>query len=350
MSITSPLKINIKRFKPRATAEMMEAVRNVVESGQLAGGDHIQEFEQKIANLANMSMASATSNGFSALHLVLESLGIKRKRIAIPVLSSCMAILNAVRASGNEAVLVDSEEESPNMSAQKLQSYTDIKAIVSANYFGRISDIATMLSMDLPVIEDCAQSAGTQFIQNYHSDSDFKIFSFYPTKIINAIDGGMVCSNKKEDDERVKQLRYYGGVRIDDGNSRFNYKMNNINAAFGLAQLKDLSNECNRRQSIALRYKEAVSSATVLTDCENEVAQKFILYFDSQDQRDHAMEQLIDAGIPSCTELNPMTADGSLNAFPNAMRWWKTHLSVPLYSDLSDEEVDYICLQLSLLK
>ena len=305
--------MDIKRFSITIARNTEQKLAEVINKGELASGFAIPEFERELASLSQNKFAVATSNGFSALHLALEVLELKNKKIIMPALSSCMAISNAIKASGNEALFVDVEESSPNMNATAINDIGNAGAIISPNYFGVLSNVKEMRKAGLPIIEDCAQSAGTQFYGNISQNSDLKIFSFYPTKIINAIDGGMVTTDDPILKQKVIARRYYGGVRKDDGIQRFNYKISNVNAVFGLAQLHQLQEICSRRREIASKYIEAIGDTQFLQgDSRSDVYQKFILKFENKERRDLCMQKLNEEGIPSCSELNPMTSNGDL--------------------------------------
>ncbi len=348
MSI-SQTKMDIKRFKVSLAPKTMELLERAVLKGALAGGEDIADFENEMKALSGMNHALATSNGFSALHLALEALGIKNKKVLMPTISSCMAIWNAIKASGNEPVFMDSELLSPNLNADSDINIEDLGAIISPNYFGLLSDISALKKYGVPIIEDCAQSAASIFYGKIKTEADIQIYSFYPTKIINGIEGGMICSNDEQVIEKARNKRYYGGVKKDDGVQRYNYKMNNLNAVFAKAQLEDLQEICTRRVTIAKKYASVLHSDYYMPFKENEVLQKFILRFKYRKEREEKLSQLMESGIPSCTELNPMTKDGKLDAFPNAKNYWETHLSLPCYEALMDDEVEYICEMLNTL-
>lgn len=342
--------MDIQRFRISMASGTEQKVNEILNNGELALGPGILQFEKEIAFLAQNKFAVSTSNGFSALHLALEVLELRNKKIVMPAISSCMAIINAIKASGNEPYFIDSEDNSPNIDANKVDGIENVAAIISPNYFGVLSNITDLGKFGIPLIEDCAQSAGTQHYAKVSQPSELKVFSFYPTKIINAIDGGMICTNDPILKQKIISRRYYGGIKKEDNIQRFNYKMNNLNAVFGLAQLKQLDRICARRREIASRFINAIGSTKFLHHNPNqEVYQKFILKFDSEVERDKLLGSLNGKGIAASTELNPMTPAGDLKEFPCALNWWKTHISIPIYEDLSDKEVAYICDNLNQL-
>ncbi|MEM7161985.1 MAG: DegT/DnrJ/EryC1/StrS family aminotransferase [Bacteroidota bacterium] len=332
--------LHIPRFRMELAPETDSIVQATIAKGELASGTALLELEVAFTDQTNRQYALACSNGFSALHLALLALNLEGKKIAMPAISSCMAILNAIRAAKAEPLFVDVEKGSPNISVEALADL-NFDAIITPNYFGKQSALQAMSKFDLPIIEDCAQSAGTEFLFNSQSPSHVKIFSFYPTKIINGIDGGMVCTDSQDVFEKAKDFMYYGGKRENDHVQRYNYKMSNVNAAFANAQLKNLEAICKRRIAIADALKEAINEPHQCLYETGHVPQKFILKVANAQDRDGMMEELRNRGIPASTELNPMPAEG-LGAFENARDWHARHFSLPCYEALSDEELDYM--------
>lgn len=342
--------MEIDRFRMTLGPEELNSVEKCFSKKQLAIGGAVSEFEKKIANLANKKFCICVSNGFAALHLSLEALGLKNKNILVPAVSTCFAFINAIKASGNKAVLADVKPESGNLSYESVRniiSQENINAIISPNHFGIQSDVKALKSFGMPVIEDAAQSIGTAKINNYNSHSDCAIFSFYPTKILNAIDGGAIVTDNEELFNSIKDRRYYSNKRCDD-TLRYNYKMININASVGLSSLEKLSKIINIRNKIAQAYIDIIhkfEGVDFLFDNtlgQKTCFQKFILIFKNAEGCSHFIREMEKRGIPCKKELLFLGKKEVSSSFPNSQQLLNMHCSLPFYETLSSSEINYI--------
>lgn len=245
--------------KPIIGQEEKDAVLNVLDSGLLAAGEKVEQFEVEFAKYIGSKYAIATSSGTTALHLSMLSLGLGVGDEVITTPFSFIASANSILYTGAKPVFVDIEEDyfniDPELIEDKITSRT--KAILPVHLYGlpanmnKISKLAK--KYDLRVIEDVCQAHGAKIgKRRVGSLGDLACFSFYPTKNMTTGEGGMVTTNDKEFAERVKLLRNHGmRVRYYHDILGYNFRMTNIAAAIGLEQLKKLERFNEQRNANA---------------------------------------------------------------------------------------------------
>lgn len=249
-----------------------EELRNVVEavkSGWISSkGKFIEEFERKFANYCGRKYGVATSNGTVALHLALKTLGIgKEDGVIVPDLTF-VAVANTVTYCNAKPIFVDSHPEYWCINPEKIEEKItkNMKAIIPVHLYGHpcdmdwINDIAK--DYRLYVIEDAAEAHGAEYKgKKVGAFGDISCFSFYGNKIITTGEGGMCLTNNEELAEKMRILRDHGM----DSNKRywydivgFNYRMTNLQAAVGVAQLEKLDEFVERKRKIAEWYSEGL--------------------------------------------------------------------------------------------
>lgn len=233
----------------------LEKIIEVYQSGNIAVGKEIEEFEKKLANYIGKKYAVSTSSGTTALHLLLYSMDIKEGDEVILPASVCPGVMHAIEYTGATPVIADINENDFNVSVEYAKKIiTDnTKAIIAPHMFGLPSDIDELRKLNIPIIEDCAQSIGAMYDNKKVGSFGYaSIFSFYATKMFTSIDGGMILTDDEKLAKLLKDLRYYGGKR--DYKLRFNYKLQNINAAIGLVQFEKLKSFLDDRKILATKY------------------------------------------------------------------------------------------------
>lgn len=280
--------MTIPHSKPLIDQEEITAVTNIMQRGEIAIGPEIEKFEQEMAQYIGKKYAIAVSNGTSAIHLSLLALNIKEGDEVILPASICPGVLHGIEYTGATPILCDTNPYDLNLSydsaCKKITPRT--KAIILPHLYGIPADIERFNSLDIPIIEDCAQSLGaTHNGALTGSFGELSIFSFYATKMITSIDGGMILTNKVDLADRMKDLRYYAGKK--DYKLRYNYKMQNINAVIGLVQLQKLESFLTERKNIFNFLTSEISDLTgveIITENQNvDVSShyKFLIKFKS---------------------------------------------------------------------
>ncbi len=318
-----------------------------VQSGQFAAGNAVQLFEETILQMLSQNYAATTSNGFSALALAIKALGLNNQKIIVPAISTCSAILNAVRLSRNSPVFCDLDEKTLAYDHGQLERTIQDNnpgLIIGANYFGSIHNYSTDLLRGIPLLEDNAQSILTDIAIRRPMDHCVgRIYSFYPTKGLNAIDGGMVVSNKVEIVEAIKNMRSYHGVKGDDGEMRFNFRMNNINCALGLDNAAVIEENIEKRKQLEIQYRLIFDSYDFVNilNKEGSIIQKFVLNFANSELKNRFYREAVKASIGVSSEFNFLASE-SLENYKGSQAIMTHHLSIPFYEGLSDQELNYM--------
>jgi dTDP-4-amino-4,6-dideoxygalactose transaminase len=255
----------IPHSRPALGQEEIRLVTEAIHSGHIAQGKAVGSFEASMAKAIGTKGAVACSSGTSALHLALLAMDVGSEDEVIFPSYVCLALLNAVHYVHATPVLADIDPTTQNMDPddvkKKLTRRT--KAIIVPHMFGLAANLESLLTLGVPIIEDCAQAVGTTYNgRTVGAFGHVAVFSFYATKVITTGEGGMVLSNSKEMLHRVRDLRECD--QKDDPGVRYNYKMTDMQAALGIAQLGQLDGFIKARRSIAQRYTEAFSTLPVV--------------------------------------------------------------------------------------
>ncbi|MBM4272745.1 MAG: DegT/DnrJ/EryC1/StrS aminotransferase family protein, partial [Deltaproteobacteria bacterium] len=242
----------IPHSRPTLDQDDYASVLHILKSGHLAQGKQVEQFEKDLSSLIGVRGGVAVSSGTAALHLALLSLNTgSGDEIIIPDFV-CTAPLNAIRYTGAVPVIADIDPLTYNIDVGDLKKRLTkkTKAIIIPHMFGLPADMEEILSLGIPVIEDCAQSLGSRYRDSCTGRlGTLSIFSFYATKMIATGEGGMVLSDDESLLEKIRDLRDYDEKELYT--VRYNYKMTDFQAAFGISQLKKLFSFIKRRKEIA---------------------------------------------------------------------------------------------------
>lgn len=227
-------------------------------------GKYIDQFESGFTEYINMQYGVSTSNGTTALHLALMALGIgEGDEVIIPDLTFA-ATINAVLHANATPVIVDVDEESWCINPIEIEKAItqNTKAIIPVHLYGQPCDMDAIMKIakkyNLKIIEDCAEAHGAMYKNKIvGSFGDISCFSFFGNKIITTGEGGMCLTNSKELDTRLRQLRDHGmnkDRKYWHDMVGYNYRMTNIQAAIGCAQLERIDEILAWRQKIEDEY------------------------------------------------------------------------------------------------
>lgn len=263
----------ISHAKTLLGKEEEDRVIEVLRSGMLAAGGYVHEFEEEFMRYNHSSYAVATSSGTTALHVMLDALGIGAGDKVITTPFSFIATANAILYTGATPVFVDIDPVTCNLSPAQLEiaakNHPDARAVLVVHLFGLPADMSEIMAVankhNLIVLEDCAQAHGAAYRgQKVGNFGKAAAFSFYPTKNMTAGEGGMVITNDPAVEEKVRML-------VNQGQRRrychevvgYNYRMTNIHAAIGLEQLKKLETLNEKRRKHAKFYDEFIVNPLV---------------------------------------------------------------------------------------
>ena len=233
--------------KPLIGEEEKQAVLEVLESGVLAQGPRVQEFEEAFAKYCGVKYAVATSSGTTALHVALLAHGIGPEDEVITTPFTFIASANSILYVGARPVFVDIDLVTFNIRPDLLEAAitSHTKAIMPVYLFGLPADMNPIMEMaeryGLVVIEDACQAHGAEYRGKRVGGFGTGCFSFYPTKNITAAEGGMITTDDEEIAERCRVIRQHGmRRRYYHDELGFNFRMTDVHAAIGLAQMGKL--------------------------------------------------------------------------------------------------------------
>jgi perosamine synthetase len=350
--------------KPLIGEEEKKAVCSVLDSGIIAQGPRVKEFEEAFASFIGTKFAVATSSGTTALCAALHSLGIKSGDEVITTPFTFIATANSILHCGAKPVFVDVDAKTfnidPKLIAAKISPKT--KALLIVHLFGQPCDMQPILDIckkhNLKLIEDCCQAHGAEYkSKKVGSFGDCGVFSFYPTKNMTTCEGGIIVTNDEKLVEACKLYRDHGSkVKYLHETIGFNLRMTDVSAAIGLVQLKKL-NEFNKK-----RLENAVKLTNNLKNIKGvitpHIAQDVLHVFNQYTVRikpefgvvrDAVMEKLKQAGIganiyyPIPIHKQPFYQKlGYADVLPETEKAAQEVLSIPVHPSLSEQDINAI--------
>ncbi|MFW6041136.1 MAG: DegT/DnrJ/EryC1/StrS family aminotransferase [Thermoplasmatota archaeon] len=240
---------------PKLDNGELEGIKEVLDSGMLAQGEVVANFEKEFADYLEVNYGKATANGTSALDVAMKAIGVGEGDEVITSPFSFIASANCVLFQGAKPVFADIKEDTFNLDPEKVKEEItkDTKAILPVHLFGQPADMKAFKEIakehNLYLIEDCAQAHGAEYDgKKVGSIGDIGTFSFYPTKNMTTGEGGMVVTDDKELAEKADLVRDHGqSEKYTHDILGYNLRMTNLAAAIGRAQLKKLD-EWNKKR------------------------------------------------------------------------------------------------------
>ncbi len=267
----SSLNKKIYLSPPHLNGEEIKYIQNAIDSNWVAPlGPHVDAFEKEVSEYVGVQNAAALSSGTAALHLALKILDVNEEDFVFCSDLTFVASANAIRYLGATPVFIDAEESSWNMCPKALvkafKSYMP-KAVVVTDLYGQSADYDSIIEIcekfKVPLIEDAAESLGAKFHgQQCGSFGNMAILSFNGNKIITTSCGGMLLSNHKQHIEKAKNISAQARepvLHYEHKEIGYNYRMSNILAALGRAQLKSLDDYVTKRRNIFNYYKKELN-------------------------------------------------------------------------------------------
>ena len=339
--------------RPQMGEEEKSRVWDAMASGSLAQGPRVREFEERFAEFIGARHAIATSSGTTALHLALLGHDIGPGDEVITVPFTFIASANSILYTGARPVFVDVDEHDFAMDVGKVEAAITprTKAIMPVSLYGQPADMPAITAIadrhGLAVVEDACQAHGAGIEQRRSGTWGAGTFSFYPTKNMTTGEGGMLTTDDAELAERVRLLREHGmKVRYHHDVVGYNFRMTDIAAAIGLAQLPKLDGYNDRRREIAARYDRELRGVVTPT-VRPGVTHVYHQYTIRVERRDEFAERLKERGVGSAIyypipvhRQKPFVALGyGDEAYPVTDRLTEEVLSIPVHPSLSDDEV-----------
>lgn len=347
-----------------------QSKKNVLEamdSGWLSSvGPFVSKFEQDFAKFFNVKHAVTVTNGGSALHTALLSLGIGEGDEVIVPAFTMAAPWFAVMYTGATPVFVDCEPETFNIDPAKIEEKITkkTKAIIPVHIYGHACEMDSILEIakrhKLYVVEDAAEAhGGTYKGKICGSMGDVGCFSFYANKIISTGEGGMLITNSDEVDEKARQIKSYNfskRKRFIHDEIGFNYRMGNLQAAVGCGELENLNHYIELKEKMASRYEKGLKniSGLRLPITKSGVKNVYWMYailidkekfgIDKNELRKKLEEKEIDTrDFFYAPEDQPVLKKYIKDEkFPNTKYASENGLYLPSGLALSDEQIDYV--------
>jgi perosamine synthetase len=342
--------------RPQMGEDEKRRVWEAMDSGSLAQGPRVRELEEQFAAFIGVEHAVAASSGTTALHLALLGYDIGEGDEVITVPFTFIASANSIVYTGARPVFVDIDERDFTMDVDRIEAAITprTKALMPVSLYGQpaamdaIAEIAERRG--LAVVEDAAQAHGAAIGDRKSGSWGAGTFSFYPTKNMTTGEGGMITTHDGDLAERVRLLREHGmKVRYHHEVVGYNFRMTDIAAAIGLAQLPKLPGYNERRRAIAARY-DAELQGVITPFVRPGVTHVYHQYTIRVSDRDAFAERLKERGVGSAIyypipvhRQKPFIAlglgDGS---YPVTDRLTEQVLSIPVHPALSDDEVSTV--------
>jgi dTDP-4-amino-4,6-dideoxygalactose transaminase len=339
--------------RPQMGDEEKAGVWEAMDSGSLAQGPRVRAFEEAFAAFIGVDHAIATSSGTTALHLALlgHDIGAGDEVITVPF--TFIASANSVLYTGARPVFVDVDPETFTIDTHRIEDAITgrTKAIMPVSLYGLPAPMPAIVEIaerhGLAVIEDAAQAHGAAIGDRKSGSWGIGAFSFYPTKNMTTGEGGMLTTGDAALAERLRLLREHGmKVRYHHDVVGYNFRMTDLAAAIGLAQLPKLPGYNDRRRAIAARY-DAELRGVVTPRVPDGVTHVYHQYTIRVRDRDAFAERLKELGVGSAIyypipvhRQKPFVALGyGEGAYPVTERLIEQVLSIPVHPSLTDDEV-----------
>jgi perosamine synthetase len=344
-----------------------ELVRQVLHGDVLSMGPFVEEFEHGIAALAGHRHGIAVSSGTAGLHLAIRALGIGPGDEVVTTPFSFVASANCVLFEGAIPVFADIEEETLGLDPERAEAAltSRSRALLPVDVFGhpsRLEQLASLASSrQQHVVEDACEALGSSMAgRPVGSWGDVSVFAFYPNKQITTGEGGMVVTSDDGMARRMRSMRNQG--RDDDGTwlrhvqLGFNYRLDEMSAALGVAQLRRREELKAGRDRVVAAYSQRLAGRDWLR-LPRPMPQAevdwflYVVRLDARIDRDRLIGQLEAAGVSSRPYFSPIHLQPFYRErfghrpgdFPVTERVASTTLALPFSSRLTDDEIDRVC-------
>jgi len=373
-------KINRKRteskiplLRPYFDSEELEEIRKVLDSGWVSQGPKVGEFEEKIAKYLDIRNTTAVTNCTSALHLSLLGIGIKEGDEVLVADYTFPATGHAVLYCRAKPVFVDVDLKTYNIDPRSIEEKitNKTKAIIAVHTFGQPAEMDEIMKIaeehSLKVIEDAACALGAKYKNRYAGTiGDIGCFSFHARKGITTGEGGMVVTNNKNLAKKIRNLSVFGMATAwnRERSNKFvipeftelgyNYKMSDIAAAVGVAQLRKLDKIIKGKRELARYWGEKLQEMGLIeppyvSENVKHVYQSYVALIDKHISRNKLIEKLKKQGIQ--TQIGTYASHiqavyNSKQKCPNSLEIFNRALALPMYYTLREKDIDMMSMHL----
>jgi len=348
-----------------------DLINEVIDSTQLCFGPKIEEFERRLASFVEVQHGAAFSSGTAALHAAVVAAGIGDGDEVITTPFSFVASANCLLFERARPVFVDIDPLSGNIDPALIEARitSRTKAILPVHVFGQPADMDPIVEIarrrGLVVIEDACEAIGAEYKgRRAGSLGDTAAFAFYPNKQITTGEGGALVTNRPEWDALYRSLRNQGRDVMDPWlvHSRlgFNYRMCELSAALGVAQMRRLDELLAKRERVAARYAERLKDVAAVELPQIAPTTSKVSWFvyvvrlgDGID-RDETMRRLSEDGVATRPYFGPIHLQRFYRdrfghregEFPVTEQIARQSMALPFHGNLSEDDQDYVCERL----
>lgn len=351
---------DLKRQYRRIKKEIDGSIARVLSSGHFILGREVRTFEREFAEYCNCVFAIGVASGTEALYISLLSCGIKPGDEVLTVANAGVPAVCAITLSGAKPVFVDIDPRSYNIDTSKIkEKITDkTRIILPVHLYGQCADMDSILEIskryNLKVIEDSCQAHGAMYKEKKAgSIGDMGCFSFYPTKNLSCYgDGGMIVTNDKLLADKARILRDYGQIgRYQHKLKGINSRLDEIQAAVLRVKLRYLDKWNSKRIEIAGIYNKNILNELIVKPIKMKYGSHvYHLYVIACKYRDKLQRHLEQNGIQSLIHYPvPVYSQQAYielknnSICPTTEEYSKKVLSLPLYPEITPEEVYHVC-------
>lgn len=385
--------MEIPMSSPDITEAEREAVAAVLNTPNLSMGPQIQAFEKALQDFSGCQFAIGVNSGTSGLHLCVRSAGIETGDLVITTPFSFVASTNVILYENGIPVFVDVDPKTgnidPDLAREAVQDLTNngpaawwwlprrggenarkLKAILPVDIFGQPADmepiVETARSFGLKVIEDACEALGAEYNgRKAGTLGDYGVYAFYPNKQMTTGEGGVIVTDDLASAELMRALRNQGRAPGDTWLQHtylgYNYRLDELSAALGVAQLNRLGELLQKRERVAGWYAERLSSlagveipslAPTTTRASWFV---YVIRFSEEINRDEIAGRMSQLGIPARPYFSPIHLQPYMverfgyqtGDFPVTEELGRRSLAIPFSSVMTEDQVDYVCKSLA---
>jgi len=350
----------LKRNYSKIREDIDRAVAEVLSSGWYLMGNKLSEFEHNFSTACEVKHGVGVASGTEAIQIALGACGVTAGDEVITVSNTCVPTITGIESTGAKCIFVDIDTDHYTMDPEKIEKRISArtKAIVVVHLYGQCGDMDEILRIGqkhhLKVIEDCAQAHGATYKgRHVGSLGNAAAFSFYPTKNLGAYgDAGMVVTNDGEIAQRARMLRNYGQEkRYHHVVKGINSRMDELQAAILNVKLTFLNRWIERRRQIAAKYISALETLDIVLPMDAPGRKhSYHLFVMRVKDRPRFRENMSSHGIqtdihyPVPVHLQPAYGEYRDQGvfLPVTEKQASELVSLPLYPELTDEEVDHV--------
>ena len=347
---------------PALTKDMEEAAIYSLNNDMLVGGESVHKFEDEFARYIGTDYAVAVNSGSSALLLTFYSLGIKPGEKAVAPSATFVATINGSSVLGGIPIFCEIGDDyliSLKSLEQVIKTNNDVKYVVPVHLYGHPCDMDAIKHLvqnrGIAIVEDAAQAHGAKCKgKRVGSIGEAAIFSFYPTKNMTVCgDGGMITTNSKKIYESVMKMRDVGRLtKYTHDKIGYTMRLNSVNAAIGIVQLKYLDDWNQKRRSLAKRYHDklkGISELVLPPESNSSNESVYHMYVIKTGKRDALGAWLSMNGISTGVHYPiPVHRQPAYQEYQNSVelsftdQWSSTVLSIPIYPGLDYRDQEYV--------